>query len=72
VDELILPADFALPILGRLMKEAIDIDDEPIPLHLSPEQTIDISKIKIIPLKRKRPEPTIPFNNNQPFFQSHL
>jgi hypothetical protein len=68
VDELILPADFALPIQERLMKEAIDIDDEPIPLSLSSDQTIDISKIKIIPLKRKRPEPTIPINKNQPFF----
>ncbi|KAK2423019.1 hypothetical protein QL285_033505 [Trifolium repens] len=50
------------------MKEAIDIDDEPIPLSLSSNQTIDLSKIKIIPLKRKRPEPTIPFNRNHPFF----
>ncbi|KAK2423094.1 hypothetical protein QL285_033571 [Trifolium repens] len=50
------------------MKEAIDIDDEPITLSLSPNKTIDLSKIKIIPLKRKRPEPTIPFNKNHPFF----
>ncbi|KAK2436712.1 hypothetical protein QL285_021684 [Trifolium repens] len=50
------------------MKEAIDIDDEPKTLSLSSNQTIDLSKIKIIPLKRKRPEPTIPFNRNHPFF----
>jgi hypothetical protein len=48
-DELILPIDFALPIQERMMKEAIKIDDEPIPL--SPNQTIDLSTIKIIPLK---------------------
>jgi hypothetical protein len=59
-DELILPLDFALPIQERMMKEAINIDDEPIPLSLN--QTIDLSKIKIILLKRKRPESTIPFN----------
>jgi hypothetical protein len=56
VDELILPVDFALPIQERLMKEAINIDDEPIQLSLSPERSTDLSKIKIIPLKRKRPE----------------
>jgi hypothetical protein len=49
-----------------MVKEAINIDDEPIPLF--PNQTIDVSKIKIIPLKRKRPEPTILFNKNHPFF----
>jgi hypothetical protein len=38
------------------MKEAINIDDEPIQLSLSPERSTDLSKIKIIPLKRKRPE----------------
>jgi hypothetical protein len=68
VDELILPADFALPIQERIMKEAIDIDDEPRTLSLSSKQTVDISKIKIIPLKRKRSQPTIPFNRNHPFF----
>ncbi|KAK2428868.1 hypothetical protein QL285_027353 [Trifolium repens] len=68
VDELILPVDFALPIQERLMKEAINIDDKPIPLSLSPEHSIDLRKIKITPLKRKRPEPTIPFNKSQPFF----
>ncbi|KAK2450789.1 hypothetical protein QL285_009889 [Trifolium repens] len=67
VDELILPADFALPIQERIMKEAIDIDDEPRTLSLSSKQTVDISKIKIIPLKRKRSQPTIPFNRNHPF-----
>ena len=67
-DELILPVDFALPIQERIMKEAIDINDEAIPLSLSSDQTIDLSKIKIIPLKRKKSEPTIPFNRNHPFF----
>ncbi|KAK2397478.1 hypothetical protein QL285_059047 [Trifolium repens] len=68
VEEVILPVDFALPIQERLMKEAIDIDDEPISLSLSLNQNIDLSKIRIIPLKRKRPEPTIPFNKDHPFF----
>jgi hypothetical protein len=68
LDELVLPVDFALPIQERLMKEAIDIDDEPISLSLSQNLDIDISKIKITPLKRKRPEPTIPFDPTKPFF----
>ncbi|KAK2450833.1 hypothetical protein QL285_009929 [Trifolium repens] len=66
LDELVLPVDFALPIQERLMKEAIDIDDEPI--SLSQNLDIDISKIKITPLKRKRPEPSIPFDPSKPFF----
>ncbi|WJX89979.1 hypothetical protein P8452_71926 [Trifolium repens] len=68
VEELIFPVDFALPIQERLMKEAINIDDEPIPLSLSPDHSIDLSQIKITPLKRKRSEPTIPFDQTKPFF----
>jgi hypothetical protein len=68
LDELVLPVEFALPIQERLMKEAINIDDEPIQLSLSPERSTDLSKIKITPLKRKRPEPTIPFDPTKPFF----
>ncbi|WJX52127.1 NADH:ubiquinone reductase (H(+)-translocating) [Trifolium repens] len=64
IEELCLPIDFALPILEDLLKAEINVDDDII--------TIDpfdkIKRIKIIPLKRKRPEPTIPFNRNQPFF----
>ncbi|WJX83170.1 hypothetical protein P8452_65848 [Trifolium repens] len=64
IEELCLPTDFALPILQDLLKAEINVDDDII--------TIDpfdkIKRIKIIPLKRKRPEPTIPFNRNQPFF----
>ncbi|KAK2363157.1 hypothetical protein QL285_088166 [Trifolium repens] len=64
IGELCLPTDFALPILEDLLKAEINVDDDII--------TIDpfdkIKRIKIIPLKRKRPEPTIPFNRNQPFF----
>jgi hypothetical protein len=66
VEEVILPVDFALPILEDYLKKQIDIDDEPISLSLSPNQNIDLSKIRIIPLKRKRP--TIPFNKDHPFF----
>ncbi|KAK2416178.1 hypothetical protein QL285_038597 [Trifolium repens] len=61
VEELILPVEFALPIQERLMKDAIDIDDEP-------KLTPDLSRIKITPLKRKKPEPTIPFDPTKPFF----
>ncbi|KAK2374582.1 hypothetical protein QL285_075534 [Trifolium repens] len=64
IEELCLPTDFALPILENLLKAEINVDDDII--------TIDpfdkIKRIKIIPLKRKRPEPIIPFNRNQPFF----
>ncbi|WJX24550.1 NADH:ubiquinone reductase (H(+)-translocating) [Trifolium repens] len=64
IEELCLPIDFALPILEDQLKAEINVDDDII--------TIDpfdkIKRIKIIPLKRKRPEPTIPFNKNQPFF----
>ncbi|KAK2443755.1 hypothetical protein QL285_014831 [Trifolium repens] len=66
IDELVLPIDFAFPIHERQLKEAIDIDDEPISLSQYPD--IDFSKIKITPLKRKRPEPTIPFDQTKPFF----
>ncbi|KAK2395070.1 hypothetical protein QL285_056836 [Trifolium repens] len=47
----------------QLLKNAIDIDDEP---KLPP----NLSKIKIIELKRKKPEPTIPFDPTKPFFNS--
>ncbi|KAK2444015.1 hypothetical protein QL285_015073 [Trifolium repens] len=66
IDELVLPNDFAFPIYERLLKEAIDIDDEP--MSLSQYPYIDLSKIKITHLKRKRPEPTIPFDQTKPFF----
>jgi hypothetical protein len=71
LEELSLPIDFALPILEDYLKKQINIDDEP--ESTSEESTfekpsIDLRKIKIIPLKRKRPEPTIPFNRNHPFF----
>ncbi|KAK2407592.1 hypothetical protein QL285_043196 [Trifolium repens] len=47
----------------KILKDAIDIDDEP-PIPY------DLSKIKIINLKRKKPEPTIPFDPSKPFFNS--
>jgi hypothetical protein len=59
--ELILPVDFALPILEDYLKKQINIDDEP---ALPP----DLSKVKIIPLKRQKPEPTIPFDPTKPLF----
>ncbi|KAK2374113.1 hypothetical protein QL285_075095 [Trifolium repens] len=66
IDELSLPSDFALPILEDLLKAEINVDDDLITTLKDPFD--EIRKIKIIPLKRKRPEPTIPFNKNQPFF----
>ncbi|KAK2357387.1 hypothetical protein QL285_094658 [Trifolium repens] len=66
IDELSLPSDFALPILEDLLKVEINVDDD---IITTPKDPFDeIRKIKIMPLKRKRPEPTIPFNRNQPFF----
>ncbi|KAK2402789.1 hypothetical protein QL285_052278 [Trifolium repens] len=66
IDELNLPVDFALPILEALLKAEINVDDDIITTSKNPFD--EIRKIKIIPLKRKRLEPTIPFNRNQPFF----
>ncbi|KAK2403177.1 hypothetical protein QL285_052638 [Trifolium repens] len=66
IDELSLPTDFALPILEDLLKAEINVNDDLITTLKDPFD--EIRKIKIIPLKRKRPEPTIPFNKNQPFF----
>ncbi|KAK2382130.1 hypothetical protein QL285_069683 [Trifolium repens] len=63
VEELILPVDFALPILEDFLKKQVNIDDEP-------KLPTDLSKIKIIPLKRNKPEPTIPFDPTKPFFNS--
>ncbi|KAK2396045.1 hypothetical protein QL285_057719 [Trifolium repens] len=45
---------------AQIFKDAINLDDDIIPPNLS--------KIKIINLKRKKPEPTIPFDPSKPFF----
>ncbi|KAK2351859.1 hypothetical protein QL285_096874 [Trifolium repens] len=45
-----------------MFKDAINLDDDIIPFNLS--------KIKIINLKRKQPEPTNPFDPSKPFFNS--
>ncbi|KAK2452028.1 hypothetical protein QL285_011031 [Trifolium repens] len=47
---------------AQIFKDAINVYDDIIPP--------DISKIKIINLKRKQPEPTIPFDPSIPFFNS--
>ncbi|KAK2389565.1 hypothetical protein QL285_063147 [Trifolium repens] len=60
-EELTLLVDLAFTTQDKILKDAIDIDDEP---RLPP----NLSKIKIIPLKRKKPEPTIPFDPTKPFF----
>ncbi|WJX13325.1 NADH:ubiquinone reductase (H(+)-translocating) [Trifolium repens] len=46
----------------QILKDAINIDDDII--------TPNLSKIKIINLKRKKPEPAIPFDPFKPFFNS--
>ncbi|KAK2357117.1 hypothetical protein QL285_094420 [Trifolium repens] len=46
----------------QMFKDSINLDDDIIPPNLS--------KIKIINLKRKQPEPTIPFDPSLPFFNS--
>ncbi|KAK2450818.1 hypothetical protein QL285_009916 [Trifolium repens] len=46
----------------QIFKDSINLDDDIIPPNLS--------KIKIIELKRKEPEPTIPFDPSLPFFNS--
>jgi hypothetical protein len=51
-----------LPLYEDLLKDRINVNDDIIPPNLS--------KIKIINLKRKQPEPAIPFNQTQPFFNS--
>jgi hypothetical protein len=53
--------DLVFTAEAEILKEAIDIEDEP---RLPP----NLSRIKIIPLKRKKPEPTIPFDSTKPFF----
>ncbi|KAK2418626.1 hypothetical protein QL285_040803 [Trifolium repens] len=47
---------------AQIFKDAINVDDDIIPINLS--------KIKIVNLKRKQPEPTIPFDPSIPFFNS--
>ncbi|KAK2443911.1 hypothetical protein QL285_014974 [Trifolium repens] len=46
----------------QIFKDSINLDDDIIPPNLG--------KIKIIELKRKKPEPTIPFDPSLPFFNS--
>ncbi|KAK2457149.1 hypothetical protein QL285_004450 [Trifolium repens] len=46
----------------QMFKDSINLDDDIIPPNLS--------KIKIINLKRKQPEPNIPFDPSLPFFNS--
>ncbi|KAK2440687.1 hypothetical protein QL285_012067 [Trifolium repens] len=46
----------------QIFKDSINLDDD----IISP----NLSKIKIIELKRKKPEPTIPFDPSLPFFNS--
>ncbi|KAK2426711.1 hypothetical protein QL285_025351 [Trifolium repens] len=61
-----MPYEQIQPLIEAHMKHSINIDDS---CELSTEHDkIDLSKIVIRPLKRKRHAPTIPFNHDQPFF----
>jgi hypothetical protein len=67
MDEIIIPSDQMLPLMENIIMQSVDIDDssdEPPSLY----PYINLSKLKIKPLKRKKPEPTIPFSRAQPFF----
>jgi hypothetical protein len=55
-----------LPLLENIMRQSVDINNSLEPPPLYPK--VDIRKIIIKPLKRKRLEPKIPFNRTQPFF----
>jgi hypothetical protein len=50
------------PLYEEILKERINVNDDIIPPNLS--------RIRIINLKRKQPEPAIPFNQTLPFFNS--
>jgi hypothetical protein len=50
------------PLYEEILKERINVNDDIIPSNLS--------RIRIINLKRKQPEPAIPFNQTLPFFNS--
>jgi hypothetical protein len=66
LEEIVIPSDQMLPLMENIIMNSVDIDDSLEPPSLYPK--INISNIKIKPLKRKKPEPTIPFNRAQPFF----
>jgi hypothetical protein len=69
-DELVIPSDLMLPLQESILMHSVEID-ETIEL-LSLYQKIDISKIQIKPLKRKRPKPKIPFYRTQPVISQIL
>jgi hypothetical protein len=53
LDEIITPSDQMLPLMENIIMQSVDIDDSP--ESLSPYPKINISNIKIKPLKRKKP-----------------
>ncbi|KAK2428479.1 hypothetical protein QL285_026999 [Trifolium repens] len=55
-----LPIQLDETAIHDILKAVINVNDD----HISP----DLSKIKIIELKRKQPAPTIPFDPTKPFF----
>jgi hypothetical protein len=66
LDEIVIPSEQMLPLLENIMRQSVDINNSLEPPPLYPK--VDIRKIIIKPLKRKRLEPKIPFNITQPFF----
>jgi hypothetical protein len=64
MDDLVIPSDQMLPLLESLTRHFTFIDDQFEPPRWNPK--IDISNIKIIPLKRKKPEPKLPYREPYP------
>jgi hypothetical protein len=64
MDELVIPSDQMLPLLESLTRHFIFIDDQFEPPRWTPK--IDIRNIKIKPLKRKKPEPKLPYREPYP------
>jgi hypothetical protein len=64
MDDLVIPSDQMLPLLESLTRHFIFIDDQFEPPRWNPK--IDIRNIKIIPLKRKKPEPKLPYREPYP------
>jgi hypothetical protein len=64
MDEIVIPSDLMLPIQESILMQSVDVDHSLEPPSLYPK--IDISNIKIICRKRKKPEPQLPYREPYP------
>jgi hypothetical protein len=64
MDELVVPSDQMLPLHESLTRHFIFIEDQFEPPRWNPK--IDIRNIQIKPLKRKKPEPKLPYREPYP------